>query len=67
MTQLRWLALGGVEVSGRLLAELIALRYLNFSPPPLWHPAMLDPLRNLTQAGRSMTARSLPAGSMSWR
>ncbi|MBM0203615.1 NACHT domain-containing protein [Micromonospora sp. STR1s_5] len=62
MTQLEWLALGGVEVSGSLLAELTALKYLNFIPAPLWDPAMLDPLRNLTQL--SLYAGEEPAGGI---
>ncbi len=49
MRQLEWLTLNGVEVSAGHLAELTALRYLNFSPVSLWDPAMFDPLQKLTQ------------------
>ncbi|MEU7847668.1 NACHT domain-containing protein [Micromonospora parva] len=62
LPQLVWLALDGVEVSGGLLAELTALRYLNISPVPLWDPAMLDPLRDLTQL--ALYASEEPAGGI---
>ncbi|MEU5964530.1 NACHT domain-containing protein [Micromonospora parva] len=62
LRQLHWLALSGVELSGSLLAELTALRYLNLSPSPRWDPAMLAPLQNLTQL--ALYASEEPAGGI---
>ncbi|MEV4662976.1 NACHT domain-containing protein [Micromonospora echinofusca] len=62
MTQLDWLTLSGVEVSGSLLAELSALTYLNVKPAPPWDPAMLDPLQSLTQL--ALYGSEEPAGGM---
>ncbi|MEU4532005.1 NACHT domain-containing protein [Micromonospora ureilytica] len=62
MTQLKELILSGVTVSGNLLAELTALKYLNISPAPGWDPVMLDPLRNLTQL--ALYADHEPSGGL---
>ncbi|MDG4839306.1 NACHT domain-containing protein [Micromonospora sp. WMMD967] len=43
------LAVDGVEVDANILADLTALTYLHVSPSSGWDPAMLAPLRHLTQ------------------
>jgi hypothetical protein len=43
------LVLGGVQVSGDILAQLPALDYLNITPASPWDPAILNPLQNLTE------------------
>ncbi|MDG9673581.1 NACHT domain-containing protein [Micromonospora sp. DH14] len=62
MTQLEVLILSGVTVSGNLLANLTELTSLNIRPAPGWDPAMLDPLRNLTQL--ALYADDEPSGGI---